>query len=146
MYPTRTTIAQIAHNTTCDIASAHRTWILVVGPGFGCTSTESRMRSLGREESDGHCVFDPLVGCCLWNQVHPVYNPVAPYRYPLPTVYLAVADISNPDLFACGCRPTPPACSCGGVRQPNVSRSPARRLFHLISRGTTLSGDIQYIA
>ena len=40
----------------------------------------------------------------------------------------------------CCCRPTPPACSCGGVRQPSFS---ARRLFHLISRGATLSGDNQ---
>ena len=28
MYPTRTTIAQIAHPTTCDIASTHLTFIL----------------------------------------------------------------------------------------------------------------------
>ena len=29
---------------------------------------------------------------------------LAPYRYLLPTVYLSVADIANPDLLACGCR------------------------------------------
>ena len=29
-------------------------------------------------------------------------NPVAPYGYLLPTVYLFMADIVNPDLFACG--------------------------------------------
>ena len=28
-------------------------------------------------------------------------NPVAPYRYLLPNLYLSVADIANPDLFAC---------------------------------------------
>ena len=28
----------------------------------------------------------------------------SPYRYLLPNVYLSVADISNPDWFACGCR------------------------------------------
>ena len=33
-----------------------------------------------------------------------MYNVVAPYRYLLPTAYLSVADIANPDLFACGCR------------------------------------------
>ena len=33
-----------------------------------------------------------------------MFNPVAPYRYLLPTVYLSVADIANPDLLACGCR------------------------------------------
>ena len=31
-----------------------------------------------------------------------MFNPVAPYRYMLPTVYLFVGDIANPDLFACG--------------------------------------------
>ena len=31
-------------------------------------------------------------------------NPVAPYRYLLPDLYLSVADIANPDLFACGSR------------------------------------------
>ena len=31
--------------------------------------------------------------------VHPVFNPVTPYRYLLPSVYLFMADISNPYLF-----------------------------------------------
>ena len=35
---------------------------------------------------------------------HPVLNPVDHYQYLLPTVYLSVADIANPDLFVCGCR------------------------------------------
>ena len=30
-----------------------------------------------------------------------MFNPVAPYRYLLPNLYLSVADIANPDLFAC---------------------------------------------
>ena len=33
-----------------------------------------------------------------------MFNPVAPYRYLLPTMYLFMADIANPDLFVCGCR------------------------------------------
>ena len=33
-----------------------------------------------------------------------MFNPVAPYRYLLPTVCLSVTDIANPDLLACGCR------------------------------------------
>ena len=33
-----------------------------------------------------------------------LFNPVAPYRYLLPTVYLSVADIENPDLLACDCQ------------------------------------------
>ena len=34
--------------------------------------------------------------------MHPVFDPVAPYRYLLPNLYLSVADIPNPDLFVCG--------------------------------------------
>ena len=33
-----------------------------------------------------------------------MFNPVAPYRYLLPTMYLFMADIAIPDLFACGCQ------------------------------------------
>ena len=36
--------------------------------------------------------------------VHPVFIPVAPYRYLLPNLYLSVADIVNTDLFVCGSR------------------------------------------
>ena len=34
----------------------------------------------------------------------PVFNSVAHYGYLLPTVYLFMADIANPDLFVCSCR------------------------------------------
>ena len=34
----------------------------------------------------------------------PVFNPVASYRHLLPNLYLSVADIAHPDLFACGSR------------------------------------------
>ena len=43
--------------------------------------------------------------CVLWladtctSEVHPVFNTVAPYGYPLPDVYLFMADITNPDSF-----------------------------------------------
>ena len=33
-----------------------------------------------------------------------VFNHIAPYRYLLPNLYVSVADIANPDLFACGGR------------------------------------------
>ena len=33
-----------------------------------------------------------------------MFNHVAPYGYRLPTVYLCMADVANPDLFVCGCR------------------------------------------
>ena len=31
-----------------------------------------------------------------------MFNPMEPYRYLLPNLYLSVADITNPDLFARG--------------------------------------------
>ena len=36
--------------------------------------------------------------------LHPVFNPVAPYVYLFPKVYLFMADIVNPELFVCVCR------------------------------------------
>ena len=50
----------------------------------------------------GICVLC-LADTCT-SEVHPVFNHVAPYRYLLPNLYLSVADIANPDLFACGSR------------------------------------------
>ena len=31
------------------------------------------------------------------SEVHPVFNPVAPFGYMLPDMYLFIADIANPD-------------------------------------------------
>ena len=45
-----------------------------------------------------------VLGRFLCSSVHPVFNPVAHYRYLLPNLYLSVADIANPDFFACGSR------------------------------------------
>ena len=38
---------------------------------------------------------------CAWQttEVHPVFNPVAPYGYLLFDMYLFMTDITNPDLF-----------------------------------------------
>ena len=33
-----------------------------------------------------------------------MFNPVSPYRYLLPNLYLSGADIANPDSFPCGSR------------------------------------------
>ena len=33
------------------------------------------------------------------SEVHPMFNPVAPYGYLLPNMYLFIADITNPDSF-----------------------------------------------
>ena len=33
------------------------------------------------------------------SKVHPVLNPVAPYGYLLPNIYLFIVDIANPDSF-----------------------------------------------
>ena len=35
--------------------------------------------------------------------MHPVFNPLVPYGYLLPNMYLFLADITNPDLFVCVC-------------------------------------------
>ena len=40
------------------------------------------------------CLEDTCV-----SEVHPVFNPVAPYGYLLPSMYLFIADITNPDSF-----------------------------------------------
>ena len=42
----------------------------------------------------GICILF-LADTCAF-KVHPVFNPVAPYGYLLPTVYLFMADIANP--------------------------------------------------
>ena len=34
------------------------------------------------------------------SEVHPVLNPVAPFGYLLPNMYLFIADIANTDSFA----------------------------------------------
>ena len=44
--------------------------------------------------------------------LHPVFIPVAPYRYRLPNLYLSVADNANPDLFACDSRTWISCCCC----------------------------------
>ena len=33
------------------------------------------------------------------SEVLPLFNPVTPYGYLLPSMYLFIADIANPDLF-----------------------------------------------
>ena len=38
------------------------------------------------------------------SEVHPVFNPVAPYGYLLSDMYLFMADITNPDFLVWSCR------------------------------------------
>ena len=45
----------------------------------------------------GICVLC-LVDTCA-SEVHPVFNPIAPYGYLRPNMYLFIADITNPDSF-----------------------------------------------
>ena len=45
----------------------------------------------------GICVLC-LVDTCI-SEVHPVFNPVAPYGYLLSDMYLFMADITNPDFL-----------------------------------------------
>ena len=41
--------------------------------------------------------------CCNTSvpEVHTVFNPVVPYVYLLPNMYLFIVDIAKPDLFVC---------------------------------------------
>ena len=50
----------------------------------------------------GICVLC-LADTCT-SEVHPVFNPVAPYGYLLSDMYLFMAHITNPDLFVLSCR------------------------------------------
>ena len=50
----------------------------------------------------GICVLC-LADTCA-SEVHPEFNPVTPYGYLLPNMYLFIADIANPDSFVCCCR------------------------------------------
>ena len=45
----------------------------------------------------GICVLF-LVDTCA-SELHPVFNPGAPYGYLIPNIYLFIADIANPDSF-----------------------------------------------
>ena len=47
--------------------------------------------------STGICVLC-LADTCT-SEVHPVFNPVAPYGYLLSDMYLFMADITNPDFL-----------------------------------------------
>ena len=50
----------------------------------------------------GICVLC-LADTCT-SEVHPVFNPVAPYGYLLSDLYLFMADITNPDFLVLSCR------------------------------------------
>ena len=49
-----------------------------------------------RVDVRSRCLCIVLADTCA-SEVHPVFNPVAPYGYLLPNMYLFVADITNPD-------------------------------------------------
>ena len=50
----------------------------------------------------GICVLC-LADTCT-SEVHPVFNPVAPYGYLLSDMYLFMSDITNPDFLVLSCR------------------------------------------
>ena len=71
-----------------------------LGPGLGavgwcyvCVSLDS----LCRWQVQGICVLY-LADTCT-TEVHPVFNPVAPYGYLLSDMYLFMTDITNPDFL-----------------------------------------------
>ena len=70
-----------------------------LGPGperlgwcYDCVCCESRY--FVEMAGPGICVL------CS-SEVHPMLNPVAPYRYQLPNMYFSVADIANSDFIWC---------------------------------------------
>ena len=72
------------------------------GPGSGgvgwcyvCVSCESGLSVY--MAGPGICVLC-LADTCA-SEVHPVFNPVAPYGYLLPNMYLFIVGITNPDSF-----------------------------------------------
>ena len=44
-------------------------------------------------------IFVLCLAVTCTSEMHPVFNPVAPYGYLLSDMYLFMADITNPDLF-----------------------------------------------
>ena len=65
----------------------------------------------------GICVLC-LADTCT-SEVHPVFNPVAPYRYLLSDMYLFMADITNPDfLVGPGLVSTSPAFVSNSASHP----------------------------
>ena len=84
----------------------------------------------------GICVLC-LADTCT-SEVHPVFNPVAPYGYLLSDMYLFMADITNPDFLVLSCRTwiglditrfceqqrSHPAGPHGRLAQKTVNRAP----------------------
>ena len=46
-----------------------------------------------------YCAWHCAWHCACTSEVHPVFNPVAPYGYLLSDMYLFMADITNPDFL-----------------------------------------------
>ena len=77
----------------------------VGGSGFGQGSGEWVVLCLCKlcaltfcvDEGPGTCVLC-LADTCA-SEVHPVFNPVAPYGYLLPIMYLFIANITNPESY-----------------------------------------------
>ena len=65
---------------------------LCFGCGVSCESVFSVYMA-----GPGICVLYLAATCT--SEVHPVCNPVVPYGYLLPNMYLFIADITNPDSF-----------------------------------------------
>ena len=73
-----------------------------LGPGSGgvgwfyvCVRFEFELSVL----MAGTCICVLCLADTWASEVHPVFNPVAPYGYLLPNMYLFIADITNPNSF-----------------------------------------------
>ena len=72
-----------------------------LGQGLGeCVCCESGLFVL--MAGPGICILCYAATCASW--LPPVFNPVAPYQYLLPNLYMSVAYITNPDLCPSVCR------------------------------------------
>ena len=69
----------------------------------------------------GICVLC-LADTCT-SEVHPVFNPVAPYGYLLSDMYLFMADITNPDFLVLGiCLSTASESILNGTQNVKINR------------------------
>ena len=67
-----------------------------------------------------------------------MFNTVASYRYLLPNLYLSVADIANPDLFASGSRLCRLEHVCQGTTTQEPRPRPMKKTLHSIHHSTVL--------
>ena len=64
-----------------------------VGWCYACVTCESGFY----EYMEGPDIYVLFLAYTCTSEVHPVFNPIAPYGYLFPNMYLFTADLANPD-------------------------------------------------